>query len=109
MSDQGGEPVIVAEADLIGGDGVVLVDDRDRMERPQPVQRALGVGVLRPHRDVVCGQQHLPDGALVAGERGTPCVYQRHLSDAGRGLFGGQIGGSLRQLERFDTGGDRAR
>ena len=109
MGDQGREPVIVAEADLIGGDGVVLVDDRDRMEHSQPVQRALSVGVLRPHRDVVRGQQHLADGAFVAGERGIPRIHQRHLSDAGRSLFGGQIGGPLGELERFDARGDRAR
>src|SRR5690606_39642159 len=28
VGDEGGEPVVVAEADLVGGDGVVLVDDR---------------------------------------------------------------------------------
>ena len=72
MGDQRGEPVVVAEPDLVGGDGVVLVDDRDRMQRAQPVQRALGVGVLHPHRDVVRGQQYLADGALVAGERRVP-------------------------------------
>jgi len=28
VGDQGCEAVVVAEADLVGGDGVVLVDDR---------------------------------------------------------------------------------
>ena len=38
---QGGQAVVVAEADLGGGDGVVLVDDRDGVQRPQrSLQRA---------------------------------------------------------------------
>ena len=31
MGDKGREPVVVAEPDLVGGDRVVLVDDRDRV------------------------------------------------------------------------------
>ena len=48
MRHQRREPVVVAEPDLVGGHRVVLVDDRDRVQRPQPVQGALGVGVLHP-------------------------------------------------------------
>ena len=36
VRDQGGEPVVVAEADLVGGDRVVLVDDRQHAELEQP-------------------------------------------------------------------------
>ena len=39
------------------------------------------------------GEQHLPDRAVVPGERGAPRVSQRELPDAGRGLLGGQIAG----------------
>ena len=38
--DQRGQPVVVAEPDLVGGDGVVLVDDGDDAEVEQPGQRA---------------------------------------------------------------------
>ena len=79
------------------------------VQRPQPVQRALGVGVLHPHRDVVRGQQDLAHGAVVAGERGAPRVDQGDLSDAGRGLLGGQVGGPLAQAQRLDARGDGAR
>ena len=109
MGDQRGKPVVVAEPDLVGGHGVVLVDDRDGVQRAQPVQGALGVGVLYPHRDVVRCQQHLADGAVVAGERRAPRVHQRHLPDAGSSLLGGQIGGTLGQPQRLDPGRDRAR
>ena len=46
VGDQGGQPVVVAEADLVGGDGVVLVDDRHDAELEQPVEGALGVAVV---------------------------------------------------------------
>ena len=38
VRDQRGQPVVVAEPDLLGGHGVVLVDDRQRAEREQPLQ-----------------------------------------------------------------------
>ncbi len=107
MRDQGGQPVVVTEPDFIGGHGVVLVDDRDRVQRPQPVQRALGIGVLYPHGDVVGGQQNLADRAVIAGERRAPRVHECHLPDAGRRLLGGQIGGTLGEPQRFDACGDR--
>ena len=38
VRDQRREPVVVAEPDLVGGDGVVLVDDRHDAELEQPVR-----------------------------------------------------------------------
>jgi hypothetical protein len=108
VRDQGREPVIVAETDLVGGHGVVLVDDRHRVQGPQPVQGALGVGVLDTLGDVMGGQQHLPHGAVIAREGGAPGIHQGHLADAGRGLFGGQVGGATAQAQRLDTGRDRS-
>ena len=40
---EGGQPVVVAEADLVRGDGVVLVDDGHHAEVQQPVQGTEGV------------------------------------------------------------------
>lgn len=54
------QSIVVTEPNLVGGHGIVLVDDRHRMQRPQPVQGALGIGVLHPHRNIVRAQQHLP-------------------------------------------------
>ena len=59
VRDQRGEPIVVAEADLVRRHGVVLVDDRDHAEREQPLQRALGVAVVAPAMQVVGGEQHL--------------------------------------------------
>ena len=43
--DPRGEPVVVAVADLAGGDGVVLVDDRDRAHRDEPAKRRARVEI----------------------------------------------------------------
>ena len=58
---QRGQPIVVAEADLVGGDGVVLVDDRDDAQRQQPFHRPLRVAVVAAPVQVVRGEQHLPD------------------------------------------------
>ena len=42
VRDQGGEPVVVAEPDLLGGHRVVLVDDRQRAEGEQPLDASAG-------------------------------------------------------------------
>ena len=44
VGDERGQAVVVAEADLVVGDGVVLVDDRHHAELEQPAERAPGRG-----------------------------------------------------------------
>ena len=93
VGDQGGQPVVVAEPDLVGGHRVVLVDDRDDAQLEQPVQGPLGVAVVGPAHQVVGGQQDLAGAEAVPGEgRGVPGDEQA-LADAGRGLLGGQVAG----------------
>ena len=51
VGDERGEPVVVAEADLVVGDGVVLVDDRDDTRaRAAAASVAAGVQVLLADR-----------------------------------------------------------
>ena len=59
VRDERGEPVVVAVADLVVGDGVVLVHDRHDAELEQALHRLAGVEVLRPVAEVVRGEQHL--------------------------------------------------
>ncbi len=66
--DQRREPVVVAEADLARGHGVVLVDDRDDAELEQPGEGLVRVAVVAAPGDVVDGQQHLADDEAVARE-----------------------------------------
>ena len=44
VGDEGGEAVVVAEADLVVGDGVVLVDDGHDAEVEQPLAACRGRG-----------------------------------------------------------------
>ena len=97
---QGRKPVVVAEADLVGGNRVVLVDDRNDAEGEQPFQGPLRVAVVRPPVQVVGGQQHLPDGELVPRERGGVLLDEQQLPDAGRGLLCCQVAWPTHQAER---------
>ena len=58
-ADERGEPVVVAEADLVGRDGVVLVDDREDAQAEQPLHRAARVRAVHRVLEVARGQQHL--------------------------------------------------
>ena len=66
--DERGDAVVVAEAELVAGDRVVLVDDRDAAELEQTGQRAAGVQVLAAVDEVVRHEQHLPGDEAVLGE-----------------------------------------
>ena len=67
VGDQRGQPVVVAEPDLLGGDGVVLVDHRQHAQGQQALQGGLGVAVVGPPHDVVGGEQHLARPCARAG------------------------------------------
>ena len=108
VRDQGGEAVVVAEADLGGGDGVVLVDDRQHPELEQLRERLVGVAVVRPPGHVVERQQHLPGHETVAGELLGVAVHQQPLPHRGGRLLRGEATGAPGQPERGEAGGDGA-
>jgi len=56
QGDQGAQGVVVAELDLVGDDGVVLVDDRDHAQLEQGVERRAGIEVPRAVCEVVMGE-----------------------------------------------------
>ena len=64
----GGEEVVVAEGDLVGGGGVVLVDDGHDPPLDQPPQGLACVQVVGPGADVGRRQQHLGRSAAVLAE-----------------------------------------
>jgi pyrimidine oxygenase len=108
VRDQSGEPVVVAEPDLVRGHRVVLVDHREHAELKQPVERALRVPVVPAPHQVVRGEQHLAGADAVPGElRRVPCD-QQPLADARRRLLGGQVARPLPQAERRHARRDRA-
>ncbi len=78
-----GDAVVVAEADLVVGDGVVLVDDRHHPELEQPQQRAAGVEVLAALDEVEGGEQHLAGHQAVAAELVVVDLHEAALADRG--------------------------
>ena len=59
VGHQRGDAVVVAVADLVAGDRVVLVDDRDAPQLEQPDEGLSCVQVLAPVDEVVRHEQHL--------------------------------------------------
>ncbi len=86
LGDARREPVVVTIADLGCGHGVVLVDDRDRAEPQQRIERAARIQVATPHFGVAEGEQHLRDRAFVLLEHFLPRVRKTNLPDGRCGL-----------------------
>ncbi len=106
--DAGGEAVVVAVADLVGGDGVVLVDDRDRAELQQRGDGRAGVEVAAALLGVAEGEQDLPGGEAVALQRLRLGAGERDLADRGGGLALLEPSGAGRQVEDAAAEGDGA-
>ena len=104
-----GEAVVVAVADLVGGDGVVLVDDRDGAEGEQPRQRAAGVEVLPAIDEVMRDEQRLGGHEAVRGEGVVPAAHQPRLPGGGDRLQRGDVGRPALEAEGGDAGGDGSR
>ena len=68
VGDERGQAVVVAEADLVVGDGVVLVDDRHHPEVEQPAERGAGVQVLLADHEVERREQDLAAHQAVGGQ-----------------------------------------
>ena len=112
MGHEGGDAIVVAEADLVVGDGVVLVDHRHHAQLEQALQRAPGVQVLAPHAEVERGEQHLA-GHQRVGREGP--VVDRHqpawpTADTAWSVRASRAAGCRpargRQARRHGTGGD---
>ncbi len=99
VGDEGGEPVVVAEADLVRGDRVVLVDDREGAHREEFVEGAGGVAVVGAAAHVVGGEQHLADADAVAGEGGGVAGDEEALAHAGGGLLPGEVLGAAAESQ----------
>ncbi len=108
VGDEGGEPVVVAEADLVRGDRVVLVDDREGAHREELVEGAGGVAVVGAAAHVVGGEQDLADADAVAGEGGGVAGDEEALAHAGGGLLAGEVLGAAAESQGGEACGDGA-
>ena len=94
------QAVVVAEPDLPGRDGVVLVDHGNRPQPEQPRNRVQGVPVAAPVLQVTGGQQHLRHHLVVGRESLRVTPDQDALADRGRRLLSLEILGSRREPQR---------
>ncbi len=81
VGDQRTQGVVVAELDLVGDHGVVLVDDGDHAQREQGAQGGAGVQIAFAVGEVGVGQQHLCRMDLMLAEAALIYLHQTHLSD----------------------------
>ena len=91
---QGGEGVVVAETQLVGGEGVVLVHDRHHAPGQQLFEGAAGVLVAAAGGQVATGEQHLGHGQTADGESVLVESHQAPLAHGGGGLQSHHLAGS---------------
>ena len=87
----GRERIVVADAEFRDRDGVVLIDDRDRVQLQQALDGVLEVFVPRGVGDIVRRQQDLRDGVAVFREQLVVGVHKLALAHGGRGLLGRHV------------------
>jgi hypothetical protein len=108
FGDQRRKSVVIAEPNLVGRDGVVLVDDGKKPEVQQFVYRGLCVVARRIGFEVAGGQQHLRRNNSETVEAVLVANHQHCLADRRRRLFGDEIVcGTSRQPEVWKCRGDR--
>ncbi len=76
-----GDAIVVAEADLVVGDRVVLVHHRHHAELEEAGQRRPGMQVLPALTEVVGGEQHLAGDEPVLAEGRVPVTEELELPD----------------------------
>ena len=97
VRDHRGEPVVVAELDLVDADRVVLVDDRDGVPLEERRERVPHVQVAGPAVEVLVGQQELGGVPAVPAEALVVGADQVRLADRGGGLELAEVVGPARR------------
>ena len=104
--DDGGQRVVVANAQLLRGDGVVFVDDRQRAQLQQPCESVVEVFRALRRLDVVRCDEQLRHDVVVLRVELIINVHQLALADGRSRLLAGNILRPLGQRQLADTHGD---
>ena len=91
--DQRRKAVVITKANLLIRDGIVLIDDWHHTQRPQRLNRAASMEILRAIGKVVRSEEYLSDGEAVGSESVTPRVHQKRLTHRRHGLQRLGVGG----------------
>ena len=109
VGDQRTERVVVAELDLVGDHGVVLVDHRYHAHRQQREERGARVEIAAAIGEVGVCEQDLRGADPVLREAALVRLRETHLSHRRGGLQLVHRDGPLGPAESLDPFGDRAR
>jgi hypothetical protein len=105
----GGQAIVVAEADLVGRDGIVFVDHRHDAEPEQGADRGTGVQVAPAALGIAERQQQLRRDQALAGEARLVGMGQIDLADRGGGLLVLKLEIARLEAEQRPAERDRAR
>ena len=92
VGDEGGDAVVVAEAELVGGDGVVLVDDRHAAQLEQAGEGLAGVEVLAAVDEVLGSSSTCAPTSAVVAEDVVVDLHEAALAGGRQRLERGQVG-----------------
>ena len=95
----GSQGVVVADDNLLGGHGVVFIDDGQGPQVQQPVQGVAEIPVALFAGHILPGNQQLGHGMVVIPEELIINVHQLTLAHGSSGLLPGDIPGALAQAQ----------
>ena len=105
----GTQRIVIANADLFGGDGVVFVNDRECAQFQQTEQGAMEVLATLIVAQIGARKQNLRHRVVIFREQFVVSIHQFALAHSGSRLLGGHIGGTRfkRQFAHAHTNGTR--
>ena len=106
VADQGGQVVVVPELQLVGGHGVVFVDDGHHLPAQQGEEGVPGVQEAGPGFQVVVGQEDLGHLEADLGKGQLVGVHHDALAGGGHGLGLGDARGAGRKPQLAAARGD---
>ena len=106
--DLGRQHVVVAEADLIGARGVVLVDHGHHVPAEQTTKGGAGVDVALPAREVGARQEYLRGGKTALAKQALPGAEEAALAHGGGRLQGLDASRALPHAQSALAAGDSA-
>ena len=109
FSNQRRKGIVVTDLDLLGGDRVVFVDDRDHVKLEKAIERAFKILVSFFVLEVVGSQKKLSNRVVVARKELVVDVHQLALTDRCRRLLGGDITGACGEHKLAHSHSDRTR
>ena len=92
MCDESCQPVVVPETDLVVGNGVVLVHDRDDTELEQARERVTGMQVALAVGEIEWSQQHLAGEQALGRQSVLVDAHEPGLADGRQGLQRHRVG-----------------